>query len=260
MRGVILRETDILDKALKGEIDKKPLMSLRVLAKLYFLEGNSKEVVEEKLNIYMKKYYQGYKPSKWNGIINQLVKTVSRLDSYKMCDVNSISISETEWNKIIELRNNQLEKLAFILLIYCKINKVKNPNCDNKINNGLSDILTEAGLQRTEMNKLLLNELYKLGYISIGLSCNATAIQIKYIDNNKEKFVIDNFTNVISYYDEYKNEKMYTECEYCQKRIAMTKHNIKYCPKCFKYIKNEKNKSYFKKVRKAELKTQNLQT
>lgn len=247
MRGVILKETEILKDALNGVVDKKPMATLRVLTKYYLANGLTKEQVENKLDTYMRENYKGYKPSKWKDLINQLVKSVTNYNNYAMCDVDSIDITDNEWNSILVLENKQLEKLAFILLVYCKINKVKNPDCDNKINQNLTDILTEAGLQRTDASKMLLNYLYNTGMISVGKSCNSTSIKINYIEENGiVKFGIDNFVNVISYYDEYKNDKKYVSCECCKKRIIKTKHNIKYCQKCYKKKQVEWNNNYRK--------------
>ena len=244
MRGVILKETDILKNALNGEIEKKPMSTLRILAKYYFNNGDTKEEVEDKLNKYMKVNYKSYSPSKWKDLLNQLVKSVEKYKNYKMIDVDEVNITENEWFSIIALNNKQLEKLAFILLVYCKINKIKNPACDNKINNTFTDILKEASVGSKLDNmqqRLLFNELYKLNYISIGMSCNSTSIRINYIEENEDniKFTIDNFENVITYYEEYKNGKKYIECECCKKRVRQKTNHIKYCPKCAKEIKQK---------------------
>ena len=248
MRGVILKETDILKNALNGEMEKKPMSTLRILAKYYFNNGDTKEEVEDKLNKYMKVNYKSYSPSKWKDLISQLVKSVEKYKTYKMIDVDEVNITENEWFSIIALNNKQLEKLAFILLVYCKINKIKNPTCDNKINNTFTDIFRECGFRVTNETKLLLNELYKLNYISIGLSCNSTSIKINYIEDNENniKFTIDNFENVITYYEEYKNGKKYIECECCKKRLIQKTHNVKYCPKCAKEIKQKQINKYKK--------------
>ena len=255
MRGVILKETDILKNALNGEMEKKPMSTLRILAKYYFNNGDTKEEVEDKLNKYMKVNYKSYSPSKWKDLLNQLVKSVEKYKNYKMIDVDKVNITENEWFSIIALNNKQLEKLAFILLVYCKINKIKNPTCDNKINNTFSDIFRECGFRVTNETKLLFNELYKLNYISIGLSCNSTSIKINYIEENENniKFTIDNFENVITYYEEYKNGKKYIECECCKKRVAQKTHNVKYCPKCKKEIELEMTKERVKKHRKSKM-------
>lgn len=253
MRGVIIKESEILDQALKGNIDKKPMTTLRTLTKYYFLEENDKNKIEQKLDSYMKNNYVGYKPSKWKDLLNQLVKSVSQYNNFEIKDVDHINITDSEWNEMVKLENKQLEKLAFVLLIYSKVNNIRIFENNNKVNQNLSDILTECGLQRTDENKKLLNQLLVKGYISQGKSCNATAIKVEFVnDEDNVKFRIDNFNNVISYYDEYRNCNKYTECECCYKRILKTKHNIKYCKKCAKKIKNEQNKVYFEKLRKAK--------
>ena len=244
MRGVILKETDILRNALNGEMEKKPMSTLRILAKYYFNNGDTKEEVEDKLNKYMKENYKSYSPSKWKDLISQLVKSVEKYKTYKMIDVDEVKITENEWFSITSLNNKQLEKLAFILLVYCKINKIKNPTCDNKINNTFTDMLKEASVGSKLDNmqqRLLFNELYKLNYISIGMSCNSTSIRVNYIEENENniKFTIDNFENVITYYEEYKNGKKYIECECCKKRVIKKTHNVKCCPKCAKEIKQK---------------------
>ena len=63
MRGVILKETDILKNALNGEMEKKPMSTLRILAKYYFNNGDTKEEVEDKLNKDMKENDISYSPS-----------------------------------------------------------------------------------------------------------------------------------------------------------------------------------------------------
>lgn len=240
MRGIILKESEILDNALKGEIDKKTMFTLRVLSKFYFIQGNNKEQVEIKLNEYMKKYYSGYKPSKWKDILNQLVKSVSKLDTYELQDVESISITENEWDNIVKLEKKQLQKLAFILLVYCKINNIKNKDSKNRVNQNFTDIFYEAHIKMIEENKLLFTELKRIGYIDTSLVCDSTTITINYCDyNNKTKFVIDNFINVISYYDEYINNKKYISCEVCKKRVIQSKTKpIKYCNRCAKKVDN----------------------
>ena len=247
MRGVILKETDILKNALNGEMESKPMTTLRILTKYYFGNGDSKEVIEDKLNKYMKVNYKSYSPSKWKDLINQLVKSVEKYKTYKMIDVDEVNITENEWFSITSLNNKQLEKLAFILLVYCKINKIKNPTFDNKINNTFSDIFRECGFRTTNETKLLLNSLYKLNYISIGMSCNSTSIRINYIEENEDniKFTIDEFSRVITYYEEYKNGKAYVRCQECNKRVEQkSKKPVKYCKECAKKIKVKQNKEY----------------
>ena len=242
MRGVILKESEILKSALEGDVGKKPLETLRIMTKKYLSEGKSKDEIFEELNEYMEDNYIGYKASKWNNLLLQMIKSVSKYNNYDIIDVDGIVITENEWNSIIALNNKQLEKLAFILLVYQKINIIKNPESNGWINQNYTDIFKEASvgskLSGNDQRKLL-NQLYKLDYISQKHSCDATSLKINYIDIESDiKIVVDNFINVITYYDEYRNGVKYIKCEVCNKRVEQKTNNQKYCNRCSKSIDN----------------------
>lgn len=247
MRGVIIKESKILDEALRGEIDKKTLLTLRVLCKYYLLDGKSKDEADKELNDYMSKYYDDYKPSKWRDIIKQLIKSVAKLDTYEIIDVDNIDITVDEWDKIMLLEGKQLQKLAFILLVYSKVGNVRGCSNNNKVSVGITDVLSESKLRVSSENKLLLNALVREQYISTSLVCDSTTITVLYSGGEEIKFTINNFENVLSYYDEYANGKKYVECEVCKKRIVQnSKKPMKYCGKCAKKVDND-NRSFRKR-------------
>lgn len=250
MRGVILNELEIYNKAKdKGEISDKPLETLRILTKKYFDDGMDREQIIEKLHRFMNENYVGYKQTKWQSILEQMIKSVSKYESFKLFNVESVYITKSEWDRILELDNEILEKIAYIMLVYQKINIIKNPKSNGWINNYISDIFREAKVGYTgDEQKKLLYKLYEQEYILMKNTCDGDSIKINYFNNESEQFInIDNFQNVISYYYEYKNNEVWKECECCKKRFKLkTKNsNKKYCNKCAKQIKNEQNKKYY---------------
>lgn len=254
MRGVIIKESKILEDALNGVISKNPMETLRIMTKDLLSSSKTKDEIFEELNKYMEDNYIGYKPSKWQSQIKEMIKSVSKYNNYNIIDVDEVAITQGEWNKIIELDNKQLEKLAFVLLVYQKINIIKNPNSNGWINHNYTDIFKEAGigskLNNFEQRKFL-NVLYTLDYISQKYSCDATSLKINYIDLNSEvKILINNFTNVISYYDMFKNNIKYIECEVCGKMIKQqSKKPKKYCNKCLKSKQKEWQRISMGKIR-----------
>lgn len=183
-----------------------------------------------------------------------MIKSVSKYDSFELLNIKSISITKEEWNNILKLNSDILERISFIMLIYQKINIIKNPKSNGWINNCISDIFREAkvGYTGDEQKKFLYN-LYENEYILMKNTCDSSSIKINYINVDSEEFIhIDNFENVISYYYEYKNGEVWKECGVCRKRFKLKTKNSpqKYCNKHQKEIKNEQNKKYYHKNNK----------
>lgn len=252
MRGVILNELDILNNILENDYidNKKPLSCLRILCKHYFKEGVDKEKILEKLDKYMSKNYNGYNEDNWYGKLKGLIKTVQRYNNFEIINVNEISITEYEWNKILELNDKQLERIAFILLVYQKINQIKNPNSNGWINQNITDIFKESTVTIDKINKFkMLHKLYELKYIIQKNTCDATEIKLNYINNSSDnKIIINNFNNVISYYYEYRNNERWKDCKMCGKRFRLKNKtfNSLFCKKCSEKNKKEKTRNRVK--------------
>jgi hypothetical protein len=258
MRGVIINELDIFNRAIKNnELSDKPLETLRILAKGYFKDGMDKEQILDKLHNFMSRNYAGYKQTKWQKILEDLIKGVSKYESFELLDIKSILITKDEWDIILALDNKLLERLAFIMLIYQKINIIKNPNSNGWINNCISDIFREAKVGYTgDEQKKLLYKLYEKKYILMKNVCDGNSIKINYINIESKEFIhIYNFENVISYYYEYKNNEVWKECNICRKRFKPKSKNSpqKYCNKHQKEVGLEKHKERNKKWYKNKI-------
>ena len=80
----------------------------------------------------MKKNYEEYSEDNWYGKLKGIVKKTQKYNNYNIININEVTITEYEWNKIIELNDKHLERVAFILLVYQKINEIKNINMQFK--------------------------------------------------------------------------------------------------------------------------------
>jgi hypothetical protein len=254
MRGVIINELEIYNKAIqKNELSDKPLETLRILAKGYFRDGMDKEQILNKLHKFMIDNYVGYKQTKWQKILEDLIKTVSKYESFQLLNIESVSITIGEWDNILALNDKLLERLAFVMLVYQKINIIKNPKSSGWINNCISDIFREAKVGYTgDEQKKLLYKLYENKYILMKNVCDGNSIKINYIDSESKEYIyIGSFENVISYYYEYKNNEIWKECELCKKRFKLKTKNSpqKYCNKHQKEIEKENTKRRVKEFR-----------
>ncbi len=253
MLGLIVNEKIICEKALSEKtLEGKPMKTIRLIIKKYLSEKLTKEQVFEKVDNFMKDIYKDkYNKSYWKKVITEAINTVSKYNSYNLIDIEKIEIYKEELEIIESLNDITLEKLAFILLVYAKINKIINPTSDGRINVNLNSIFEEAKVKK---DKKLLHKLVELKYILTNTTCDSTTMKINYIKNEGEaNIIVDNLQdgNPVTYYLEYKLEYRYGTCEVCSKRFKLKSNNSnqKYCNKCYKEKHKEQDKEYQKNKR-----------
>ena len=94
MKGVILNEKEILNKALNKENieNVKSFSILRILAKHYFDKNYEIDEVVDLLNKYMKETEENYNEDKISGRIKGLVKGVKRYNNFKLVNIQEVTI------------------------------------------------------------------------------------------------------------------------------------------------------------------------
>lgn len=257
MLGIIVNEKELCEKALNNnELPKRPMKIIRLIIKKYFDEGKTKDEIYELINKFMEKSYEGYKKIDWKKILIKTIDSIKEYNNFKLVDVNEIVITKAEWNKILELNNNQLERLAFVLLCYQKVNEIINPTSKGWINVDLSNIFKEAKLRCENDSKKLLFKLKEKKYISLKNSCDSASIKINYNVKDDEFIIIDSLEDydVITYYNELINDKKYKKCISinCGKRFEIKSKTCepKYCNKCSKEINKKKTLERYYKNKK----------
>ena len=253
MLGLIVNEKIICEKALyEKNIEGKPMKTIRLIIKKYLNEKLTKEQVFEKVDNFMKEMYKDkYNKSYWKKVINDAINTISKYNSYNLIDIEQIEIYKEELEIIESLNDITLEKLAFILLVYAKINKIINPLSDGRININLNSIFEEAKVKK---DKKLLHKLVEIKYILTSFTCDSTTMKINYMKNEGDvEIIVNNLqdNNAITYYLEYKLGYKYKTCELkdCNKRFKLKSLNSPqiYCNVCSKTVEKENKLSYWNK-------------
>jgi hypothetical protein len=180
MLGVIINEKRICEDVLKNkELSKRPMSIIRLIIKKYLSKGNKKNEVYILLDKFMKESYEGYKHNDWKNVLEKAIEGVERTNNLELVNIEEIHITKEEWNIVLKLEDDKLERLAFILLVYQKINEIINPTSNGWINIGMSNIFKESKIQRNDESKKLLFILKEKGYISQKNSCDSESIKIK---------------------------------------------------------------------------------
>lgn len=238
MRGVITNERILLEEALNGRMEERTINKLILMTKMYFARGKSIDEVIKLLNKHMDKYYKGYVVTKWASKIKQIVTSSKKTDNFKIRDIKEVVIYKDEWDRIMELEVDGLRRVAFVLLVYGKLNEAREYRTPERIYNNITDILTEANVRVLTENKKMIKDLVDLGYVKLSNSCNASSIDITFLSKEKEEeFIkINDFRNVLSYYYEITKKKEYIKCEICGVRVEKRTCNsrVKYCKECYK--------------------------
>ena len=247
MRGIIISESKEVERLLNCESSSDWGIGMgkvvMLIGKYYYSLGLERQEVYKSINSYLKERMDKYTPKKWSEMINNILDTIEKNGWYDLIDVNSISITEAEWDTVVGIDNVKLEKIAFVLLCYIKVYRARGSKND-KINN-ISDILKESGLRAVDENKILFADLRDLGLIQIG-TLKHMFIKPLYINEESEEYIkVEDFDKVVGYYDEYKNGVKYGRCKVCGKRIRISKNNKnKYCNICKKEKEIEKTLRY----------------
>lgn len=256
---IILNEKEIVDKALNdGYYDeKKPTNTIKLLIKYFYGIGQDKIQVRSSIEDFMKKNFKGFNEVKWQKILDNMVKDLQK-ENHELFIVDDVKISSNELNIIQSINNLRLKKLAFVLLVYAKIYNQMNRNDSNWVNSDLKDIYsdTKMAVSSIEQGKMIY-KLGELGLVEVSRRVDCTNIKVLFIDENDETININDFRELIFYYQKYIGEKI-GNCEKCNKLIKITTSNNKYCKECQKKKQKEWDKEYQKEKRRVAINPQDM--
>jgi len=218
--------------------------------------------LEREIISFCKKQDKNFNPVVDADSIKKWVKSAMKYDLREPKEI-FISKKEIEFLKTIPIERDR--KLLFIILLFVKSSKNsvrKNGNKDNLLfqnyylhYRNLSDIIEISkfsGLTDVKLSKLLGK--YKKNFIF--LHPERELIQLKYTFPDKDiPVTISSSNEILNYYslllkDEKQENSKYISCDGCGNKIVKTNNNQKYCSKCSKKIKKEKDRERIRKKRK----------
>ncbi|EPY2277983.1 hypothetical protein ACXAT3_002735 [Clostridium sporogenes] len=265
MLDEILNETEILQQyEINHDIPEKIKITdiIYLLTKKYCLQNKEKKEVYKLIMKDLKETLgKSFIYTRWNkttkGIINKfyknksIYKTEARIDNIK-----EIRISQDEVERIRQLEDLVLEKIAFVMLVYAKISKIKmqQKNNDYWVYKSCSIICREAKIGlRGENQKRTMNELYKKKYIAMSDKNTKTNIKLNFGDKentgNEDDLIITDFDGVVYQYLIWRGEK-WKRCEVCGKWIRVKSKKIPmYCNVCKKKKQLEWQRESMKNIR-----------
>lgn len=268
LKGVILNEVDVVNEFLKKATFPEGVKKtdiLRLLMRNYYNDSKEKtddgiiitidkEKMFEKLLQDLKKVLgDNFVYTKWDKTLKTMIgnfyKNISiHGDNIQLVNIKEVIISPIEIEYIRELKNEKLERIAFVLLIYAKVFNLMNDKNDSWVRVSPTIICQEAGakLRGIEQYKKL-HELYEKKYISMSNMNFKTGIKVNYCDSGIEEGIsITNFDKVVNEYVLLTKDKV-KYCIVCGDVIEITSNRKVYCDTC---SKNERRRYKTEKQRK----------
>jgi hypothetical protein len=243
---MILNEKEMALKSIEtGYIDyKKPTNTIRTLIKYFYSNGLDKTQIRDEIENFMEKYYIDFNSASWQTTLDNMVKTYAK-EKHNLIKIDSVNITNSEWNKILSINNIKLEKILFILLVYAKVLNKVNAQNNNWVNKECNVLFKAAKLTETgKQQRLILKQLGDMGYIQIPIMVNGTSVRVDFVDEQSEViYELTDFDNIILSYLKLKGENIkMCETEGCNHLIKITNNKKKYCDECAKEIEKENHK------------------
>jgi hypothetical protein len=236
---VVLNEQELIDQSLLNKtFDENNYGTiLRVLAKHYFSIGMDQQQVKDTLVSHIRVRVKQYIHKEWNNRIDYAVKSVKKY-GYELVDIREVIITMSELTTLKSINDNDLEKIAFVYLIYGKIfNQIKKTN-DNWVNIKIKEVLVDAkinkGYKSTREQQRALRILNELGILRSSRKVDNTSERVCFIDEASEPVIkISDFRDYVLEYLKWKGENV-GSCESCFKLIQVQSNRKKYCNICWK--------------------------
>lgn len=178
----------------------------------------------------------------WIGLIKHCV---SNAEKFPLSEIDNVPVTEMEINKIEELGDDNLERLAFTMLVLSKFAHEKavrngNPNADYWFFAQYKEILDKSNIKigrdkgkdknnRRAYGLNCIGELKRRGYIQTTKSCDSTGIKYLHVCEDDVLYEVEDLRDLG---DDYKCIPKTFRCADCNKIVVRVKNNQCRCKGC----------------------------
>ena len=242
--SVVLRENDWAASMIQANsLGKKPSETLRRVARFYMETYNiNQDAARKKLDLFLLQCDPTSSLPKWSDALDY---AVSRACKYPAINIDHISVSKNEVEKIDSLEGKQIRRLAFTLLCLAKYWNIVTRKEDGWVNSKDNEIMSMANINTSiKRQSLMFGKLNELGMIQFSKKVDNTNVKVCFMEDGEEAIRIYDFRNLGYQYLMYHGEPYFT-CENCGITTKVNdrgnRRRQKYCPECAAIIKMKQN-------------------
>lgn len=242
--SVVLRENDWAASMIQANsLGKKPSETLRRVARFYMDTYNiNQDAARKKLDLFLLQCDPTSSLPKWSDALDYAVR---RACKYPAINIDHISVSKNEVEKIDSLEGKQIRRLAFTLLCLAKYWNIVTRKEDGWVNSKDNEIMSMANINTSiKRQSLMFGKLNELGMIQFSKKVDNTNVKVCFMEDGEEAIRIYDFRNLGYQYLMYHGEPYFT-CENCGITTKVNdkgnRRRQKYCPECAAIIKMKQN-------------------
>ena len=240
----MLRENDWAASMIQANsLGKKPSETLRRVARFYMDTYNiNQDAARKKLDLFLLQCDPTSSLPKWSDALDF---AVNRACKYPAINIDHISVSKNEVEKIDSLEGKQIRRLAFTLLCLAKYWNIVTRKEDGWVNSKDNEIMSMANINTSiKRQSLMFGKLNELGMIQFSKKVDNTNVKVCFMEDGEEAIRIYDFRNLGYQYLMYHGEPYFT-CENCGITTKVNdkgnRRRQKYCPECAAIIKMKQN-------------------
>lgn len=255
----IINEKKMAERILETDEIYENLWETKVLLiKYYHSLGNSTSQIKDYVMKFIKKNAHKYLDDDYNAYIDE--KSTDRAiriytkPQYKLSDVDYITVSKTELEKIKAMKDMCAEKLAFVLLVMCKLKNLKLTEFNSWIGNKTKEFYKHSKNRGgKEYQEKMIGRLYRNGIIDLPshLDVSNISLDVKIAeentgdDNVELRLYEDDLREVVLSYVEWRGGGI-IKCQECGIRVETNSNSRKYCKDCASDKERSRKKNWKK--------------
>jgi len=236
---LLLNEVLEAEQIISGDkLSVKPFEALSLLARYY---RQIKELSPKETREHLYSWLGGQlgtHSDDWNEFIE---KVVANSKKYPLLQIEKISITKSEMNKIQSLKRKNQQKLAFVLLVYAKYGNAKSSKNNSWVLTQQYKVFQTARVVG-DSRWTSMKELRDAGLIEFAHKVDNINVRVLFIDDKSDiELEITDLRELGYQYLRYIGED-FIECQECGVLVRKTVHNKRYCKGCAGYqpIKTKK--------------------
>lgn len=237
---IVLNENEWAeDMIVSRSLGKKPFETIRRVARYYIDGGQPPREVRRLLDVFLLQCDPTASLPKWS---DSLDKAVSLAYKYPAVNIESVTVTKPEMERIDSVPGKQIRRLAFTLLCLAKYWNAVNSKCNSWVNNKDSDIMRMANINTSiKRQSMMYHTLNNIGLIRFSRKVDNTSVQVCFIEDGEIAMRITDFRNLGYQYMMYHGEP-FIVCANCgiTTRMDTSGNNHgrhkKYCGECTRQI------------------------